>query len=64
MANRFRGEATVTIDGKTYTLLMDFHALMLAQDALTKGDVVPSIDEMGTSSTLGPWRHQSRGGAP
>lgn len=44
MANREKGEETVVIDGKPYTLRIDLHAWALAQDALCKGATVPSMD--------------------
>lgn len=44
MANREKGEASFQAGDKTYTLLIDMHAWALTQDALTKGDVVPTLE--------------------
>jgi len=32
MANRFRGEATASVDGKVYTLRFDFNAMVAFED--------------------------------
>src|SRR5688572_4657532 len=47
MANKYFGEATFTVDDKTYTLRIDMKAWALAQDELTKGDRVPSLALIG-----------------
>ena len=36
MANRFKGEASVTIDGKVWTLRMDFNAMCAFEEATGK----------------------------
>lgn len=46
MANREKGEATFKTGGDRYTLAMNMHAWALAQDALCKGDHVPSIERV------------------
>jgi hypothetical protein len=46
MANRF-GESTFVVDEKTYTVRVDLKAWALAQDELTKGDRVPSVNLIG-----------------
>jgi len=47
MANAMKGESDITISGKRYTLVVSMYAYAMAQDALTKGDKVPSIDLIG-----------------
>lgn len=44
MANREKGEATFQIGEKTYTLLVDALAWAVAQDALSKGAKVPTME--------------------
>lgn len=44
MANREKGEAAFEIDGKTYRIRVDLQAWAWAQDALSKGARVPSIE--------------------
>lgn len=53
MANREKGEVSVDIGGKTYTLLVNMHAWALAQDALTKGDAVPGLDMLSKRLSSG-----------
>lgn len=36
-ANRFRGEATASVDGKQYTLRFDFNAMVAFEDATGAG---------------------------
>ena len=44
MANREKGEATFEIDGKTYRIRVDIQAWAWAQDVLSKGPKVPSME--------------------
>jgi len=44
MANAMKGEAAIQIGKKRYTLVVSMYAYALAQDALTKGASVPSIE--------------------
>lgn len=53
MANREKGEESVEIDGKRYTLRIDMHAWALAQDVLTKGDAVPDMALLSKRMTSG-----------
>jgi hypothetical protein len=47
MATKHSGEATFTVDDKTFTLRIDLRAWALAQDELTKGARVPSLELIG-----------------
>lgn len=53
MANKFKGEATATVDGVTYTLRCDFNAMCAFEEA-TGQDAMTAFAgfEQGAASTL------------